>query len=371
MLPFYLIIFVFFYLVSPHLNLKRDRLIPFLACFLLILLMGGQTNNPDYLIYKNIFNGDFYSKDPGFGCVIRFLKLLGFTDENFRLGISLIGFTLISITVFRFLNDRRLFYVLYAIYPFMYDVVQARNFLVMSIITFTIPFLINPNTKKRIFYAISILMASTVQKVAILYLPIAFIDILIKKKNSKYFFRTIIIVSALVALNRSMLLKMITLFIIPITGNIQELNSYVGINTTYGWIIFWLEQICIYGLVFYANKLIIHDCEICNSKNYDNNYYEKALLSILMEKANYYMFIFLPLFILDENYTRIIRNLLPLNIIVIIIALTKNTNRIYLDKKRCLLLVGSLGYLVILFYLLFQSYANSIIFPTLYENWII
>lgn len=370
MLILYTAILILLYITSSRLKMKKDRLIPILACGLLIILMGGQTNNPDYLIYRTIFNGDFYSKDPGFGLIIWGLKYIGFNETNFRLGIAIIGYILISFTVYKYLKDRRLFYLFYAIYPFMFDVVQARNFLVMAILTYSVPLLINPTLRKKIIFVITILCAFTIQKVAILYLPLVFIDSITDNKYNKFFFRIILFLSVAVALNKSTLIRVINLLVMPITGGIKELSSYVGINTSYGWIVFWLEQIVVYILVMYANKIIKQDYNFFNNTISNADYEEKMQFSQLILKINYYMFVFLPLFILDENYTRIIRNVLPLNIIVFVIALTRNSEKIKFSKKRTALLIGILFYLLILFYLMFRSYASSIVYPTLNENWI-
>lgn len=362
----YIAIVVAMLIMQKILKNKKEIITPIVLCLYLAIVMGGQQNNPDYSIYVNIFRQSFYSKDPGFGVVIQLLKNIGFNQYNFRLGIAIIGFTLISITVFRFIENRTLFYILYGIYPFLFDVVQARNFLVMSILVFAVPLLVDGKLKNKFLYIALIIVAATIQKIAIVYLPLVFCNRIRNGKYTKYFWTIIITVSVFVAFNRSVLIRMINMIIIPLTGNLEGLSNYVNVNTRFGWIIFWAEQIFAFLIIRYANKL---ESSTMIAKIDDKNVKRYNFVS-LMNSVNYYMFIFLPLFIIDENYTRIIRNLIPLNLIACIIVLTKHRKKIFLSKKRLLLLGGVLLYQLVMLLLLIKGYSDTIVIPTFFENWI-
>jgi hypothetical protein len=360
----------FCFVLERYLKRRKLLIVPALACIYLIILMGGQQENPDYEIYRNIFNGSFYSKDPGYGVIIVFLKYIGFTQYNYRLGIALIGLILISITLFKLVNQRVMFYLLYFIYPFLFDVVQARNFLVMSIVIFAIPFLIDTKLKNKIIYILLILVAASVQKIAIVYLPIVFIAEFREKKITKYLFRVILILSLFIAFNRSALIGIMNAIFVPISGQIPELSNYIGVNTNYGWIIFWLEQVFAYALMWYAFEIESQNININEVQDGNISATKQYKFVKLVRDINYYMFIFLPLFILDENYTRIIRNVIPLNLMAIIIVLYRHQKRIYLTKRGLKLLGGTFAYQIIIFILLARTYWDSIILTTFTNNWI-
>ncbi|MEN2662794.1 EpsG family protein [Lacticaseibacillus paracasei] len=356
------------YALGRLLHTKKDRVSAFIACLILILMMGGQTNNPDYMIYRNIFVGPFYSKDPGFGLILQFLKIIGFNADNFRLGIAIIGLCLISVTVFRLVNTRFLFYLIYGIYPFLFDVVQARNFLVMALLVFGIPFLVDQSTRGKLIFTALIIFAFFIQKVAIVYLPLVFLESNIIQIKRKYFFRAVIVVALLVAVNKGILMQLIN-HLASSSNQVSDLSNYATINTRYGWIVFWAEQILAYLIVNYANSIEEHFyVEVADANNFSTKDQLKSRFVAFMLNVNVYSFIFLPLFILDENYTRIIRNILPLNLIAVLIVVSAHTSKIYLTRKRLILITCQLAYSVGLFYLMSKSYWDSIIVTTFEQN---
>lgn len=358
-----------FYVSRRLLKIKKDRIGAAVACLILVLIMGGQRDNPDYITYQQIFSGPFYSKDPGFGVIIQILKTLGFTVVNFRLGIALIGLFLMSITVFRLVDNRVLFYLIYGIYPFLYDVVQARNFLVMSILVFSVQFLIDPSFKHgRLYFIFAMLIAISIQKVAIAYVPFVLLtntQILKSRKQMLYLGIPVIV---FLAAERGFVINLVTS--IATSSDLTELNNYSTLNTRYGWLFFWAEQIFAYLLIVYANKIEQSDQQIVALANESPIDAVKLKFVSFMLIVNTYSFVFLPLFILNQNYTRIIRNLIPLNIIAVLIVCSRHQGELYLTKKRVILMAGLAVYQLVLLYMLFQGYQASIVDTTLNNNWL-
>lgn len=366
----YVFILIVAFFIGHVFNFRKDRVSAFMTCLYLLLLMGGQTNNPDYYTYQEIFSGPFYAKDPGYGLIMVFLRKVGFTAYNFKLGIAIIGFVLISITVFRLVNNRMLFYLIYGIYPFLFDVVQSRNFLVMSILIFSMPLLIKSNFQKKLIFIALMIFAASIQKIALLYIPLVFVGKIRQKKSSRIFSAVIIFVAILAGFSRPVLLKIVT-SVATVSGFADELSSYTIVVTRFGWLIFWAEQIFAYLLIKYANKIEQTDetymlnGEISSAK-FD---FQRRFIQ-LMQNVNYYMFIFLPLFILNGNYTRIIRNITPLNIIAIIIVISAHSGRILPTKRRISLLMWTMLYEIWMFYLMTKDYWDNIIVTTFTNNWI-
>lgn len=344
---------------------NKDLFLPIYLIIIFIILMGGQLSNPDFEIYNNIFLRNFYDKDPGFGCILAFLKFLGFGQNNFRIGIAILGLFLISFTVFKYTNKRTAFYLLYFLYPFFFDIVQLRNFLVMSILIFSIQLLTNKNFKNNLLYVILIFLAFTIQKIAIVYLPLLFIDNISIKNNKKHFFTLIILISIVVGLNKNILLLIVNNFLLPLSSNIEGLENYTQVNTNMGWIIFWCEQIFSYLLVKYIYNSYKNKLE-CNMENNS-----KLKFIGVIKDINFYMFIFLPLFILDENYIRIIRNIVPLNIITFCIYIDLSYKEMVIMKDNIKKVMALFIYQLTMFLLFYRTYAEYIFISTFQQNWII
>lgn len=331
--------------------------------------MGGTLENPDTQIYESIYQRDFFTKDIGFGILIYFFKSMDFSLDFARLVMAVIGILLINQTAKKYLENTIYFYILYAIYPFLIDVVQVRNFLAMSLFIYAVPFLLGKNKKiGKLKYIILVLMAASMQKIALLYLPIVFLLNLQKKKFFKRLLIASIICSLVVGLNRSILVNFINLYMSSLSESFAGLENYLDVNTRYGWVVLWAEQFGSFGLLSWANKIMRMKIAVTEE---NKDYYEKAMsFTELMYNINLYMFMFLPLFIIDATFTRIIRNLMPLNIIVfcIIISWKNHRERVTINNPKFVL--ATLFYQIISFYLFSRTYWDTILVPVLFKNWI-
>lgn len=289
--------------------------------------MGANTQNPDIQAYIIAFNPDRISSDFGYSILVLFFDFMGFDYESFRLIISAFGIILIHQTVKKFLKNQSPFYLLYFIYPFLIDIVQVRNFLVMSLLIYSTPYLLTGKNKDYFKFIFSILIASTIQLTAIVYLPIIFVA----KAKKNILFKCIlifnIIVLIIISANKNLLGLLAGSAVLMLGEYDNRIGQYGFIQTNYGFLLLWFFQIANFVLVawaknIYCNNIIFKDKGLkTKEKTYFSNKDEdiKAKYMLLIYWINIYAFLFLPFYVFQITFSRFIRNLIPLNLIAFLI----------------------------------------------------
>jgi len=356
------------------------RLLPIGFVIYLILLMGGNTNNPDTEIYNNIYyNSEFFSKDMGFGLLVRvFHECIGVQFDVFKLIVSILGIFLIHLTAKKYVKNISCFYILYFIYPFLMDVIQVRNFLAMSIFIYAVPWLTSNERKDIVKYVIAIAIAATIQKTALVYLPIIFIRKAYNKKHIKYILIILVVTSFFIGINKNVVAVFSNILLDNFADSLIGVSGFLEINTKYGWIIQWATQISNFALISWSRKLLANNRQLCDpSKKLLANSYEKTYKLIdIVYWINIYSFLFIPLYVVNINFYRIMRNIMPLNSMVYCIS-----GKVILENKsenqkvvKLLYIVGVILYAFSMFYLnyIYKSEGKywDIIQALFRDNWI-
>lgn len=271
------------------------------------VLFWSNTNNPDFFVYKAIYqnNANFttQSLELGFILLVKLGNFIGASYHVFLMLITFVCFYLIHSTLKKITKELNLVYAMYFIFPFFFDVIQLRNFIVMSILIYSTKYLLNNNKVK---YIIAILIASSFQIIAIAYLP--FVIINVRKRFSKSLIRFLAIASIFLSVIILINSKQIP-FLTHILEfmNVSKLEIYFNSKTSYGFLLFWGLQILSYSMMWLTNKLF----KKYNLVNIDDG--RKTNFIQLIYYFNLISFIFLPLFLLNSNFIRLIRNILILN----------------------------------------------------------
>ncbi|WP_404534031.1 hypothetical protein, partial [Enterococcus faecium] len=102
----------------------------------------------------------------------------------------------------------------------------------------------------------------------------------------------------------------------------------------------------------------------------NNKNFEYKLIKLL-DVINIYSFIFLPFYVIQLTYGRFLRNILPLNYIILILAYRKNKvveGKITLHTT--LMFSSLIIYAVLNFYfMIYMEYNDTIIKPLFTDNW--
>lgn len=250
------------------------------ASGVLMLIAIFHVNDSDYLAYINIYqrildNFDIVSfrEEVGFLLV---LKGLSFVFDEYFGAAAAIYFISISITcwfIYRYSTNPCLSLVLYAFYPFFYDIVQIRNLLGFSLILLAIHFMFT--NKRNIAWLLS-LAAIFVHIGMIIYVAIILL----------YFFRNRPL------LKGSLLALTIMGFLLAINLE-SRLESYYYHELRYGWIIGIVSYVLLLLALYAHNK----------GNSYNDDLYKFTLYALLCCS------IVLPSYYFSLAGARIIRNL--------------------------------------------------------------
>lgn len=355
---------------------KKSKVLLFLMLFILVILMGANTENPDIYAYQlNYAKEDLDSLEIGYWAIKRLCIYLGFDYKGFRVITSVLGFSLINHTVKKIINDQSLFYLAYFIYPFLLDVVQVRNFLAMALLIYAVPFLLNIHRFDNLRFIIFVLLAASMQTSAIVYLPIIFF---IKKKKSvlfKVLYAEIVIFLILVTLNPSALDVFSQVLVDKLNLYDDRIGEFAFRQTKWGFLLFWIMQFANFSLVVWSSKNYKHNNKLCSrtlihtqSDQIASDDFQKKYIT-LMVWINAYAFLFLPFYVFQSTFSRFMRNIVPLNLLVYII-LSKNLPSTSI--KKIMFPIIFIGYNFILFYIdIYILYNESIVDAIFSYNWLV
>jgi len=298
---------------------KHDKTIAMFILLLMWLFFWGNTMNPDYGAYSNLYskiqNGvpmlGKTSMEPGFILMMKLSSLFGLNYRGFLILTTLCCYLLIHSTVKLYCKNYSYVYLLYFIYPYLIDVIQIRNFIVMSILIYSVRYLINDGLNGKIKYIVLLLIATTIHRISIVYLPM----ILIRSEKQNIFIYYLAICSILFSILFLLNDKEIPIFASYIESYIGhgKYLTYFKMKTHWGWILFCYLQISSFVMILFSK--ILYQKYIITSFDSKYNDITNKFINI-MYYANLLLFIYMPLLILNVNFTRIIRNILLLNYII-------------------------------------------------------
>lgn len=367
--------FLVFLIILDKISMKKlGKILSYIILIYLMVLMGANTQNPDTYIYETSIykSGTLFTKDIGFGILVLIFNKLGLSYYTFKMIISCIGIILIHKTVRVYLTKNvNVFYFLYVCYPFFMDIVQVRNFLAMAIFIYSTRWLtIEKNNWKYIF---GMVIAISIQKTALAYLPLCFFIDLDKDSWVKRILYIVILITTIIGLNRDLLINFMNFLLNYVAEILPGLErKLLTITTNYGWILFWGIQVFNYYIVKKSKKYME---ELDNSEKIEN-YEVKYRFLTVVNNLNIYTFLFLPLYIITSTFSRIQRNIYILNFIAVLLASETSDNK---NNKKLKNMIN-LSYIMIAFYMLLFIYRflinnesalwNSIIIPVYQKNWI-
>lgn len=354
--------------VSKH-KLNKAKLT--LIFIFLLILMAANMNNPDYANYRRGFYTQDFRESTEWGYVLltRFFYSLGCSYSQFRLITSAIGLILINCTVRKYLKYSSPYYLLYFLYPFMMDIVQVRNFLAMSIFIFSVPWLISDKKYDWIKYCIAVIIASLMQKTALVYIPIVLFRNTQNSKLLKNILMVSIILSIACGLSRSMLNKLsVILMNVLVNEGDSRLEGYATIQTRYGYLLHWAFQAADFIFIWWADRI----ARMSEDHNVKMRASSRKFVTMVYW-INAYAFLFMPLYVFQSTFTRFMRNIVPLNEIAClsVFSETKGVFKQKLNYERLLFICAFVAYTVVLFQMnLNGTYHDSIVKQVFESNWI-
>ena len=287
-----------------HISLG-DLLAIWLMCYL-IIIVSNTTNIPDYLTYKHIYESSSQNFELGYQVLQTIAHSAGLNFETFRVCVLLLSFVLMYFGLKKLQVGINVPFSLYAIYPFTMDVIQYRNMLAISIIIFSLHYLLKPGKKNTVKYIIGVLVAFSIHVLSIVYLLLLIANYKSEKKTR----RQLIIVLFAASIIFSIVMKMFTGVKILVTSYLFFFNSdkatvYSRGIINWGFLYFWLMHLGFVASAYFLKDSVSED--LCGNLD-DNNLLPKHFIWYDLVIA-----CTLPLCLININFYRIYRNLLLFN----------------------------------------------------------
>lgn len=351
-----------FYFALLFLNLifalkKKHSKIIFRISFLFIwLLIAGNTNNPDMLSYEYIYYTDNSNIEPAFKLLIDFFRSFGLEYNFFVASISVICLLLIFSSFKKYTKNLNFVIFLYMIYPFILDVIQFRNFICVSILVFSLQFLLKNDLQNKVIFAILIILAGLFHNLYFLYLVLLLINLQNKNLLIKLIIALTLVFSIIIFLNGN---KIPFLYqILPIS--VEKFDSYFTARLRFGFIVIWFFNLSYIYLLGYSKKQVIKNT---NSYNFDVT---KKYINLVFW-INIVTIVFFPLYMVNINFYRLFRNISLINYSVYAITVDKimeNRGKGYSLLKYVFIII--LGILILFYYDVGSNF--DYIFKPIMEN---
>ncbi len=338
--------------------LRKSKIMMYiLILFMIFLTFGGNDQIADRIYYQLNYDYlsqgiNFFNFEMGYNLFVILGIKLGLSYNQFFLISWGIGILLLSNTMKKFTQNYTYVLVLYFIYPFIWDTVQIRNFLAMSIIVYGLRYLLSEN-KSYFKYFISVLIASTVHITALFYL----LFFLNKIEKTSILFKLSLAFTLVTGFFMSSIINIIGKFV-----SVEKIIAYTQTNTSF----FTKFMVIIYfsfglALVYCAHKLLAES----NKRKAEDFKYKKPLIdgaSIL--RINIISMIALGFVMNNLNFFRLYRNFSIINYILF----AETLFRMKKDGKYYLFYILILFYVILSFIVLVKSINTTDIVTPLFER---
>jgi hypothetical protein len=312
---------------------KRSKLLIFITMAGIILLIGGAGPNyssfnhsRDYINYSisyanaehiNIFDNYNF----GYNLLMKIGNLLNLDFFIFRLLIITICLILIyNFIIKKYSLNNHYVLLMYLAYPLIIDSEQLRNFIAMTLMFIALQYLKNKSFKNNVKYLLLILISSSFHFAFMLYSLFLLKGMKNRKLLIKLLIFTTLIFTFIAVINNNNIP-----FLNLIIGVIEDdkVIGYLTSKTNLGYLMPILLHSLSVLLLYWSSRIIKRKSTlIChNSKeNLLNNIQQELSYVDLVLWINIICILFFPLFIINLQFYRLIRNLLILNFVVYSIA---------------------------------------------------
>lgn len=296
---------------------NKSKFIIFVTVLIFWLLFAGNNYNPDYFNYLDLYNqvklnglSGVANRDFGYKLIMYFFTLIGAEYEVFVGFISFLGLFLISHIVNKYSPSPNTVFILYSIYPFLLDIVQVRNFLMMAVVLWSVTVLIEKQNEITVKFILIMLLAFSIHYSAILYFPIIVLQSKYKGSISVFINIFVILFSMIVLVNDNQI-PFIKIILDIFTDN-QYIFDWFNRATEWGFLFFWTMHISAFIFIKWTRKIIATRIQSLEQKDY-----------IFVDTVYWVLligFIWFPFYMVSIEFIRILRNLFILIYIAASIA---------------------------------------------------
>uniref|UniRef100_UPI00405605A8 EpsG family protein n=1 Tax=Acetatifactor sp. TaxID=1872090 RepID=UPI00405605A8 len=286
-------------------KVQSQKILEYIICLLLIVIMGLNTYNVDMKNYVNLFhliqagvwpNGI----EKGFLLLLYLANKLNLQYYDVVCICAIVGTLLVVKGIRKYTDNIWPVLLCYFIFPFFLDVIQIRNFMAMAIFIYGTQFLLEKNKIGLIKYIITILISASFHNLSYIYLIfcVLYLDYRIVKK---YIIPAMWIVGFVALINSDAIFNTLSYFapnILRYTGNGLGGTQF---STKIAYVLYL-------ALVSYIFKLVKSDYWHQGIEETR----EQQLIYKIAEVANWFIFFM----VFDVDFYRVYRNLLVLFYVV-------------------------------------------------------
>ena len=329
-----------------------------LLCFMWVLFWGNQAtpDTPRYLALYNSVGSGTLDIEPGFALLMQLSVGAGLSYTAFVALLSLVGLGLIHATVRHFTSNWNYVYALYLIYPFLFDAIQIRNFLAVSIVTFAARYLTARRRGLLAFVAL-VLVASTIHVIALFYL------ILLLATSERL--RTLVIATVSLA----SLLTVVTVFFAPSLEVVRQAVAYISdtdkrsvyleSRTRFGFLIIIAKHVAGLLLLTHATRSLPSLSSTMPESDDQPLASRQRRLVTVAQRACMIMLGLMPLYVINSNFWRPTRNLQ----ILFLVAFAAYNDLAWRSRSRSMFNLGVTIYILAMFAIDILSVSDEIILP--------
>lgn len=305
---------------------KYSKTIVMLTFFSILLLAGGAGPNyvgqNDFINYKIRYEGIsnvsiFSNSQVGYTLLMKMGKLLNLDFFTFR--VVIIGLCLILIykyVIKRYSYNHNYIILLYLVYPMMIDSEHLRNFIAMTVLLIGIRFLDNRSLKSSIQFLIIVLISASFHTAFLVYSSLLMLYVKNRRLLIKIIASITIIITIITIINNNNI-PFLNTFLTIIEN--EKIIGYFSTKTNLGYLMPVLLQVTSIILLFWSKKILLRkksttSGEFAIKGNLLNQDINKEInIADLILWINVIGIIFFPLFIMNLQFYRLIRNFLILN----------------------------------------------------------
>lgn len=275
--------------VTKGIKSRRVNLISILIIAPFLIFNRG---NPDYYSYVEIFMSPETYAEGGYSFLIRVIKLFGGNSHEqvlLVLGIFLIV-TLYRLT--KYVEQTNLIIFLYALFPFVIDIIQIRNtFMILFVLNAVIEYI----NKKKIRCLIFLILGALFHNFGLVYI-VAFFAINFIERNKYH--KIMIVTGFLNFVLMPIIIKMVMMYI-PIVRVGERLLIYLAETNKFKSLLSW-------GLILFLDLVIFGF--VVKHKDIKENTQKRELIQLLYDLIYFGVAFFPCLLYLDES-SRFFRNM--------------------------------------------------------------
>lgn len=284
---------------------KRIRPINILLLGFMIYVAFNVRNTPDINNYILRFTHDYPGHDYGFIFISHSFRDHGATYFEFQNWYYFVAISAIAYGLIRLTEQRTLIYILYFFFPFLLNLVQLRNFMVLALLILAIGMCYGNenNLAKRIWWCVLCGLATTQHIAAIAYIPFVFVwD---NKKALRYIVVGSSILTFLLLIAPGNMVNLLT-NIVNFVADETRADMYGVRATQLGIIVMVVESIAMMLIAKLAGDFVnIYNEDLLAQESY--RYIESSHFEFVINLL-YYSSVFWPFYFLNGNFTRLMQN---------------------------------------------------------------